>query len=234
MNFQHTTVNKGKVVYWINHQRFENSTGKRDGRQRAEEYCYNNSLNPKNIQKFDSRTECNRFEYLLSLQEQGVISNLDHHFEIRVQDEFVNSNGDNVPAITYEADFVYDQDGRRVVEDVKGSEYFIDERFITLKQVFDKIMLPKNQYIKVVMFRNGQWVEWHIGEPKKQSKLIKKQRAEIKKLRDEAHTREIQDNKIAREKNRLRELRLKVTLGTILRSDEKKRLRELEEKYGNE
>lgn len=226
MNFQ--GINKGKVVYWIDGQRFENSKNKRDGKLRAEQYCLNNFLNPNDIQKFDSRTECNRYEYLLDQQRQGKISNLAHHFTLKVQDEFVNVNGDTIPPITYEADFVYKDGNRRVVEDVKGSEYFLDERFITLKQVFDKIMFEKGLYIRVILFRNNQWVEWHIGDAKKQGKLIKKQREEIKKLRDEAHAREIADNKIARDKKRLQELRAKTTL----RSDEKKRLKELEEKYG--
>lgn len=227
MNFN--GINKGKVVYWINGQRFENSKNKRDGRQRAEEYCLNNFLNPNDIQKFDSRTECNRYEFLLEKQRLGVISNLAHHFTLKVQDEFVNANGDTVPAITYEADFIYKEGDKRVVEDVKGSEYFLDERFITLKQVFDKIMLPKGLYIRVVLYRNANWVEWHIGDAKKQGKLIKKQREEIKRLRQEAHDREVQDKLIAREKARLEVLRHKDNL----RSDEKKRLKELEEKYGN-
>ena len=229
MNFN--GINKGKVVYWVDGQRFENSKDKRDGRQRAEEYCLNNFLNPNDIQKFDSRTECNRYEYLLALQRNGVISNLGHHFTLKVQDEFLNANGDLVPPITYEADFIYKEGDKRVVEDVKGSEYFLDERFITLKQVFDKIMLPKGLYIKVVLFRSGNWVEWHIGDPKKQGKLIKKQREEIKRLRSEAHDREKQDKLIAREKARLKTLKDKVAGGGVLRSDERKRYEELKAKY---
>lgn len=231
MNFN--GFNKGKVVYWVNGQRFENSKDKRDGKARAEQYCLDNFINPADIQKFDSRTECNRYEHLLDLQKKGLISNLAHHFTLKIQDEFVNANGDNVPPITYEADFIYKEGDRRVVEDVKGSEYFLDERFITLKQVFDKIMLTRGLYIRVMLFRNGGWVEWHIGDPKKQGKLIKKQREEIKRLRQEAHEREKNDKLIARETDRLYELREKVANGMPLRSDEKKRLLELEQKYAN-
>ena len=230
MNFQ--GINKGKVVYWIDGQRFENSKNKRDGKQRAEEYCLNNFLNPNDIQKFDSRTECNRYEYLLAEQQKGNISHLAHHFTLKVQDEYVNCNGDTIPPITYEADFIYKENERRIVEDVKGSEYFLDERFITLKQVFDKIMLSKGLYIKVVLFRNGNWVEWHIGDAKKQGKLIKKQRDEIKRLRSEAHEREKLDKLVSRETARLKELQSKLAGGATLRNDEKKRLKELEEKYG--
>lgn len=234
MNFNPHGINKGKVVYWVDYHRFENSKSKRDGKERAEQYCLDNFLNPNDIQKFDSRTECNRYEYLLQKQVNGTISNLAHHFTIKIQDEFTNANGDTIPPITYEADFIYKEGDKRVVEDVKGSEYFLDERFITLKQVFDKIMLPKGLYIRVVLFRNNDWVEWHIGETKKQGKLIKKQREEIKKLRDEKREREKNDRLVAKEKGRLREIREKIASGVPIRSDEKKRLKELEEKYGND
>lgn len=233
MNFNPHGINKGKVVYWINGQHFENSKDKRDGKQRAEQYCLDNFLNPNDIQKFDSRTECQRYEYLLDLQQKGLISNLAHHFTLKIQDEFINVNGDTIPPITYEADFIYKECDRRIVEDVKGSEYFLDERFITLKQVFDKLMLPKGLYIRVMLYRGGNWIEWHIGETKKQGKLIKKQREEIKQLRTEKHEREKNDRLVAREKGRLGELREKLASGAVLRSDEKKRLKELEEKYAD-
>ena len=69
----------------------------------------------------------------------------------------------------------------------KGSEYFIDERFITIKQVFDRMMKDKGLYIKVVMLRNKEWIEWHLGEKKKSQKLIKKQREQLKQTKAELH-----------------------------------------------
>ena len=206
MNFTPHGINKGKVVYFIDNRRFENTQNKRDGREKAEKYCLDNFLNPNDIQKFDSRTECDRYEYLLAKQKLGEISNLGHHFTLRIQDEFVNANGDQVPAITYEADFIYKQGETRVVEDVKGSEYFIDERFITIKQVFDRMMKDKGLYIKVVMLRNKEWIEWHLGEKKKSQKLVKKQREQLKQTKAELHEREISQNKTDREIARYKEL----------------------------
>lgn len=201
MNFSAHAYTKGKIVYFINGKRFENSEGKRDGQQKAEQYCLDNFLNPADIQKFDSRTECDRYEFLLELQRSGKISNLGHHFRLRIQDSFVNSNGDTIPEITYEADFIYKDEitGQRVVEDVKGSEYFIDERFITIKQVFDNLMKHKGLYIRVIMYRNHEWVEWHIGEKKKSGKLIKKQSEQIKQQKAELHAQEIEKNKLQRD-----------------------------------
>lgn len=229
MNFTPKGFNKGKIVYYIDGQRFENTGSQRDGREKAEKYCLDNFLNPNDIQKFDSRTECDYYEYLLEQQKQGVISNLGHHFTLKIQDEFVNCNGDTIPAITYEADFIYKEvaTGKRFVVDVKGSTYFIDERFITIKQVFDKLMIGKGLYIKVVIKDKGEWVEWHIGDKKKSQTLIKKQRAQLKELKAQQHSQEIAENKKQREIARLNELRTLPKLTSVQR----KRLQELEEKY---
>jgi hypothetical protein len=225
-------IPKGRVVYWVNWQRFENSPNKRDGKTKAEEYCLNNMINTNNIQRFDSRTECNRYEFLLEQQRNGEISNLEHHFTYRVQKEFTNSAGHTIPPITYEADFVYKtKDGETIVEDVKGSEFFIDDRFILVKQIFDKVAKESGLYIKIVLFKNSQWKEWCIGEQKKQGKLIKKQREEIKKLRAEAHKKEVEENKIQREKKRFLELKAKVDSCAKMTKAEKTRFEELEKRF---
>lgn len=226
------TYTKGKVVYWVNGQRFENSKDKRDGREKAEKYCLDNFINFSEIQRFDSRTEVARYEYLLEQARAHVIDNLSHHFTLKIQDEFTNSNGDLIPAITYEADFIYRivATGERVVEDVKGSEYFIDERFITLKQVFDAKMKDKGLYIKIVLYRNQEWVEWHIGEKRKSQKLIKKQREELRMLKQAQHAREKEDKKRERDRARFLTLRDMVNNGKKLTSSQMKRYKELSEK----
>ena len=228
MNFNNNHPS-GKVVYWINGKSFENDKDKRNGKDKAIQYCYDNYLNPQDIIKFDSRTERDRYEHLYQLQKNGFISNLAHHFTLRIQDEFVNANGDLIPAITYETDFIYleNETNRRIVEDVKGSAYFIDERFITLKQVFDKLMLSKGLYIRVVMKENNERIERHIGEKKKSQKLIKKQRERIKTLEKEKHDREVQERKKEREIKRMNELKALSKLTSVQR----KRLKELEAKY---
>lgn len=235
MQFQRnsTSVNKGKIVYYVDGKRFENSKQARDGKEKAENYCLENFLNPADIQKFDSRIECDRYEYLLEQARKGVIDNLGHHFTIKVQDAFVNANGDFIPAITYEADFIYRDvvTGKRIIEDVKGSEYFIDERFITLKQVFDAKMREKGLYIRVVLYRNKGWIEWRIGEKKKSQKLLKKQREEIKVLRQARHMRDVQERKQARERERYVCLRNKINAGVKLTTAEKKRFQELFKKF---
>lgn len=71
---------------------------------------------------FDSKKECSRYLELSTLQKLGVISNL----ETQVSFELIPAQRDPVTkkvverACNYVADFVYWQNGEKVVEDTKG------------------------------------------------------------------------------------------------------------------
>ena len=199
---------EGKKTYFINGQKFYNSKGERDGKQKAIDYCLANFLNSNDIITFDSDLECNRYIYLKGLENASKIKNLGVHYLLKVQDEFINANGDFIPAITYNADFIYQdvETGKRVVEDVKGASLFEDTRFLIEKQLFDHNFKEKDLYIKVVLWRDKEWVEWKIGGKKKPSKLIKKQREELKKLKDEKRQREVEERKIERLRDRYNKL----------------------------
>lgn len=217
---------EGKKTYYINGQKFYNSKGERDGKEKAIKYCLDNFLNSADIITFDSDLECSRYIYLKELENASKIKNLGVHYLLKVQDEFINANGDFIPAITYNADFIYQdvETGKRVVEDVKGASLFEDTRFLIEKQLFDFNFKDKGLYIKVILWRNKEWIEWKIGDKKKPSKLIKKQREQIKALQKEQHEKEILNNKIERYKKRYNELLLKQKLN----SNERKRMFELE------
>ena len=199
---------EGKKTYYINGQKFYNSKGERDGKEKAIKYCLDNFLNSADIITFDSDLECSRYIYLKELENASKIKNLGVHYLLKVQDEFINANGDFIPAITYNADFIYQdvETGKRVVEDVKGASLFEDTRFLIEKQLFDHNFKDKGLYIKVVLWRDKQWIEWKIGDKKKPSKLIKKQREELKKLKAEKHQREVEERKKERLKKRYDEL----------------------------
>lgn len=234
MNGRPKVYTAGRITYWVNGKRFENSQNKRDGYSKAEEYCLDNFIDVNHIQKFDSRTECDYYEYLLEREAKGEISNLSHHFLLRIQDEFTNANGDVIPAITYEADFIYKDHttGKRVVVDVKGSSYFIEDSFIRLKCMFDRVFLEKGLYIQVVMPKGkGEWVEWHIGDQKKSQKLVKKQRNQINELKKQVHIKEMQDRKMEREKQTIIKYREWRGNGHGLTKKQQQRLTELELKY---
>lgn len=220
---------EGKTVYYVNGQRFLNDTGLRNGKQRAVDYCHSNFIDEAEIIVFDSILECDRYEYLKELESRGEITNLHTHYRVHVQDAYTNSNGDEIPAIDYNADFVYKENGKFVVEDVKGLSLFNDSRFELMKQVFDYLFKPKNTYIRIIIRRDKQWIEWKLGERKKPQKLIKKQSEKIKQLEKEKHEREVAERKTQRELARYKELIGKEKLN----STERKRLAELETSLKN-
>lgn len=71
--------------------------------------------------KFDSIAEANRYDDLLTLQTAEMISDLEHHPIYVLQPSF-KRDGKTIRAIKYEGDFRYREDGRVVVEDVKGGK----------------------------------------------------------------------------------------------------------------
>ena len=227
----------GKVVYYVHGRRFYNTKGERDGRNKAEEYCLDNFLNPnESIIQFDSDTEADYYDFLLEKQNRGEITNLGHHYQLKLQDKYVNANGDIIPEVTYNADFIY-QDlttGRRMVVDVKGSPYFITNdggRFVLLKQIFDKVFVEKGLYIQIIIREDKEWKEWRIGDKKKSQKLIRKQREEIKRLREETKKQAQAEAKAEKEKAMILRYRQWQKNGHGLTKQQVRRLEYLEEKY---
>ncbi len=226
-NLYHSYKPVGTVVYYVKGARFTNTNSHlRDGKEKAKFYAMQNSLSEDDIIKFDSILECDRYEYLKELEDKKIISHLEHHKVIELIPEFINANGDTIPALTYNADFVYKQYGQVIVEDVKGASLFQDTRFEAVKQVFDYKFKDKNIYLKIIIKRDGEFVEWHMGEVKKSRKLIKKQSDKNKELKKDLHDREINARKLEREKARYLEL-VKKEKKSKLTSTEKKRIQEL-------
>ena len=82
---------------------------------------YHNTKVEINGIKFDSIKEGERYHELYLLQKAGEISDL------RLQEEFVLQNayrspetGEKIRAIKYLADFTYEVNGERIIEDAKG------------------------------------------------------------------------------------------------------------------
>jgi hypothetical protein len=69
---------------------------------------------------FDSAKESRRYSELLALQRAGKISNLELQVPFILAPPVV-MNGRKKPALRYMADFVYDEGGKQVVEDVKSA-----------------------------------------------------------------------------------------------------------------
>lgn len=69
--------------------------------------------------RFDSKREARRYDELLKLEAQGIISNLNLQVPFVIAPPAVVA-GRKAKARTYIADFVYETAGERIVEDVKG------------------------------------------------------------------------------------------------------------------
>lgn len=221
-------ISEGKTTYYVKGQRFVNDNGLRNGKKKAEDYCLSNFIPTNEIIVFDSMLECDRYEYLYKLQQEGKISNLQHHLSLPLLKEYINTNGDTIPELRYNADFVYNENGKNIVEDVKGASLFQDTRFEAIKQIFDYIYLNKT-YIRIIIKRDGNWIEWKLGDSKKPRKLIQKQSQKIKDLKKQIHDKEMLENKLAREKARWIELKN----ANNLTSQQKNRLAELDKKFNN-
>ncbi len=70
-------------------------------------------------QKYDSKKEFNRAMELEQLQRLGLIKNLERQKKFVLQPSFKFS-GKTIREIAYVADFVYEENGKQVVEDVKS------------------------------------------------------------------------------------------------------------------
>lgn len=74
------------------------------------------------IRKYDSIKEYRRSNELRLLERAHKIESLQEQVPLEVNPEFVDSSGKKHRAVIYRADFTYVENGREVVEDVKGKD----------------------------------------------------------------------------------------------------------------
>lgn len=99
-------------------------------------------------EKYDSKKEYQRCLELRLLEKAGRISNLRRQTSLLISEAFVDSGGKKHRAITYCADFIYVEDGREVVEDVKGysrtkQQYLCTEAFRLKWKMLQKLYPDK-------------------------------------------------------------------------------------------
>lgn len=96
---------------------------------------YNNKKIIVDGQKFDSKKEANRYKELRLLEKAGAIKDL----RMQVKFTLIPAQRDEVTGeviereCSYKADFVYEEDGKTVVEDVKGfrtKEYVVKRKLM--------------------------------------------------------------------------------------------------------
>lgn len=69
---------------------------------------------------YDSKKESKRAVELEYLERAGKIKNLERQKCFVLQEGFVNNEGKKIRPISYLADYYYEKDGQKVVEDVKS------------------------------------------------------------------------------------------------------------------
>lgn len=85
--------------------------------------------------EFDSKKEGNRYKELRLLERAGEISNLELQPRFLLQDKF-KKNGRTFRKIEYVADFKYIENGKTIVEDVKGMQTDV---FKLKHKIFEKV-----------------------------------------------------------------------------------------------
>lgn len=86
-------------------------------------------------EEFDSKKEGNRYKELRLLERAGEISNLELKPRFLLQDSF-KKNGRTFRKIEYVADFKYIENGKTIVEDVKGMQTDV---FKLKHKIFEKV-----------------------------------------------------------------------------------------------
>lgn len=96
---------------------------------------YNNTKIEEDGIKFDSQKEYRRYKALKVLERAGQISNLKHHvaFELAPQVKYSTAKKAK-PALRYEADFTYMENGKLVVEDVKSKDVTAKDKVYIIKK----------------------------------------------------------------------------------------------------
>lgn len=117
---------------------------------------------------FDSKTEMERYLFLLELEFEGLISNL------RCQPRYVlqpSCKNPKISVITYVADFEYIKDGVTIVEDVKG----MPTQVAKLKK---KLFMYNHRDKKLIWIvwatKKLGWMEYELNEQRKKKNRKKK------------------------------------------------------------
>lgn len=85
---------------------------------------------------YDSKKEAKRAGVLQQQEKYGIITNLQRQVTFELQPGYINNQGKKIRPITYIADFTYEQEGKKIVEDCKGfrtKEYSIKKKIFEFK-----------------------------------------------------------------------------------------------------
>lgn len=207
-----------KDFYYVNGSIFKHSESKLNGKAKAIHYCREKGIDESEIYELSSENEQRCLETLLELKNHGAIYGLKTHETIKLIDEFVNSNGEKIPAFEFKVSFTYQDSKTHYYVYVVETLYKLSREIVLAKTLFDY----KNKHsnypdgcLRVVYYDTEKKIhEWHIGdnqafiqERKEQYKKIKNQKRAIRdnqkydrllKLRKEGKITEAQTKELYR------------------------------------
>lgn len=99
---------------------------------------------------FDSALEAKRYKQLKLLEDAGAIKNLILQPKFNLMDSY-KYKGKTIRAIIYIADFMYEEDGKRIVEDVKGirtKDYIIKSKLFIKKYILERKFVDEFREMK--------------------------------------------------------------------------------------
>ena len=105
------------------------------GEQLEKQNKYRNKKTTYDEITFDSKKEANHYLALKEMEKLGIIKDLQLQVKFELQPSF-KVNGESIRSINYYADFTYYQDGKYIVEDVKGvrtKEYKLKKKMLLYK-----------------------------------------------------------------------------------------------------
>lgn len=83
---------------------------------------------------YDSKKEAKRAAVLEQQEKYGIITNLQRQVPFELQPGYTNNQGKKIRPIIYIADFTYEKDGKKIIEDTKG---FRTELYRIKKKIFE-------------------------------------------------------------------------------------------------
>lgn len=99
---------------------------------------------------FDSGLEAKRYTQLKILESAGIIKNIQIQPKFRLMDSY-KYDGKTIRAIDYIADFMYEENGKRIVEDVKvirTKDYIIKSKLFIKKYILERKYVDEFRELK--------------------------------------------------------------------------------------
>lgn len=108
--------------------------------------------------KFDSKYEYEEWIRLKSLKKVGEISNLERQVKIEILPHFKTNQG-MIRAITYTADFIYIDNGKRCIVDTKGyptREYILKKKLLLSMLKDNECFIERKKGKKDAIYERSQ------------------------------------------------------------------------------